>query len=118
MEDWSFEKEYGFPPPRIVGPYIGVVIHKHVLSESIVITDDIMDVQKWTSNVGRLFNVGSACYKGERFKDWEDLPKVGEWVVFKVNAGPLLKYRGIDISIMYDDAVKGIVKDPSYVTRD
>lgn len=115
---WSFEAEHGFPILCPVGPYIVVEIYKRNMSETIAIIDSIKDSQKWTSNVGRVSAIGNACYKDDRFKDWDILPKIGDWVVFKVNAGPVLKFRGIDIAIMFDDAVKGIIEDPEYVSRD
>jgi hypothetical protein len=116
--EWTFEKQHGFSPLRAVGPYIAVEIYKHKLSETIAIQDSVTNMQKWTSNVGRVFSIGSACYKGDRFKDWDELPEIGDWVVFKVNAGPVFKYRGIDVAIMFDDAVNGITEEPSYVSRD
>jgi hypothetical protein len=116
--EWTFENQHGFAPLRAVGAYIAVQIYTPIKSDVLIMADSVKAMQKWTSNVGRIFSIGSACYKGDRFKDWDELPEIGDWVVFKVNAGPVFKYRGIDVAIMFDDSVNGITEDPSYVSRD
>jgi len=119
-EEWDFNKAHGFNPPRAVGPRMVVQQYKHQLSEIIEITNATRSNQKWESNVGRLIGLGSACFKGDQFKDWseEDKPKIGEWITYKVNAGPVTKFRGIDIIVMYDDAINMKIDDPEHVSRD
>jgi len=123
MMSYSFEEEFGFEPPRVVGAYMAIAVHKHIMtgthSESLEIPEDVKEKQKWASIVGRVVKLGSACFKGDAFKYWEDVPKVGDWIVFKPNQGPMIEYRGkVDLLLMYDDAIKAIIEDPFFVTRD
>jgi len=64
--------------------------------------------------------LGSACFKGEQFKDWDpsDFPKIGDWITYKVNSGPTVKFRGVDIVVMFDDAMNMKLEDPEHITRD
>lgn len=119
-EDWDFANFYGFNPPRPVGPYMAIQLHKNTLSETIEIAQETRNNQKWISNVGRVIALGSACFKGEQFKHWNDndIPKVGEWVTYKPNSGPVVKFRGIDVVIMFDDSITMKIENPDYVTRD
>lgn len=120
----EFKDRHGFNPPIPVGPNIVIEIYKHEISETIEIVKTARDRQKWESNVGRVCKIGGACYKGERFKHWpvEELPKVGDWITYKVNSGTIFKYgptgQGVDIMTIYDDCILNIVEDPSYVIRD
>jgi hypothetical protein len=118
--EWTFEKEHGFAPPKPVGPYMVVQLYTQKLSDIISITAETRSGQRWISNVGRVINLGSACFKGEQFKDWDesDFPKIGDWITYKVNSGPTVKFRGIDIVIMFDDAMNMKLEDPEHITRD
>lgn len=118
--EWTFEKQYGFRPPKAVGPYMIVELYTPKLSDVIAITNKTRGDQKWISNVGRLISLGSACFKGEQFQHWseDDIPKVGEWIHFKHNAGPVNKFRGVDIVTMYDESINMQLEDPEHVTRD
>jgi len=122
MEEFDFEKEYGFKPPRMVGPYTALILHKNIMagtaSDVIDIPEEMVEKQKFLSNVGRIVYKGDACYKGERFKDWTDLPSIGDWVVFKANSGPVLRFRNIDMTFIFDDSVIAIIENPAHVTRD
>ena len=119
-KEWDFEKFYGFRPPKAVGPYMIVELYTPKLSEEIIITSKTRSDQKWISNVGRLISLGSACFKGTQFEHWDesDIPKIGEWIHFKHNAGPVNKFRGIDIVTMYDESINMKLEDPEHVSRD
>lgn len=118
--EWTFEKQYGFPPPKAVGPYMIVELYTPKLADAIVLTNKTRSDQKWISNVGRLISLGSACFKGEQFQHWseDDIPKIGEWIHFKHNAGPVNKFRGVDIVTMYDESINMKLENPEHVTRD
>jgi hypothetical protein len=119
----EFEERYDFNAPRPVGPQVLIEVYKHEMSEVIEITEQSRDRQKWESNVGRVCKIGGACYKGERFKYWpqEELPKVGDWITYKVNAGTIFKYgppgKGVDVMIIYDDYILSVIENPAYVVR-
>jgi hypothetical protein len=119
----EFEDRNGFNPPRPVGPNILIEVYKSEMSDVIEITGQTRDRQKWESNVGRVCKIGGACYKGERFKYWpsEELPKIGDWVTYKVNSGTIFKYgppeKGVDVMTIYDDCILNVIENPEYVTR-
>lgn len=123
-ESWSFEKEHGFNSPRPIGPRILVQSYIKELSDTIISPDKVNEMQKWESIVGRVCKIGSASFKGERFKDWatEELPKVGDWVTFRPGSGTLKKYgpagKGVLTLTIYDDAIDEVVEDPAYVDRE
>jgi len=126
-EKWSFEKEYGFNPPRPLGARVcieqyvkseesgaGIKLAKSEMSKRLDVADCI---------VGRVVKIGSACFKSEDFKHWDkaDLPEVGDWVTFKITPG-WKKYgppgKGVCVITMFDDAINEKIEDPSYVSRD
>jgi hypothetical protein len=122
-EEFSFEKQFGFNGPRPVGPKIQLEIFVKKLSTTVETTGMTHEMQKFESRVGRVCKIGSACFKGERFKDWskDELPKVGDWVVFKPGAGNMYKYgppgKGVLVMNLFDDYIDDIVDDPNYVDR-
>jgi len=97
-----------------------VQLYKKQLSSTLEIVKETRDQQRWSSNVGRVVYLGSACFKGEQFKDWDpsDFPKIGDWITYKVNSGPTVKFRGVDIVVMFDDAMNMKLEDPEHITRD
>ncbi len=119
---FDFEKEFGFTPPRMVGYNLALVVHKNIMSgtksEILDMPEELIEKQKYLSFVGRVCDKGSACWQGDRFKHHELTPQIGDWVVFKPNAGLLLQYRGIDMFFTVDDAILSVIEDPTYVTRD
>ncbi len=124
QEAWSFEKEFGFNSSRPIGPRILIQIYIRELSKVIDVSGKTKDFQKWESIVGRVCKIGSASYKGERFKDWaiDELPKIGDWITYKPGAGTLKKYgppgKGVYTMTIYDDAVEEIVENPEYIDRE
>ncbi len=143
MEDtWSFESEFGFEPPRPLGDRVCIMRYVKKYSETIIASDSAEDRAKFESIVGRVVKLGSACFKGDSFKDWdkEDLYKVGDFVTFKVNPGTWLKYGPKDmenasvslihgapikdgrerpvLTVVFDDAINSIVENPDYVERE
>lgn len=119
---FDFETEYGFKPPIMVGAMLAVSIHKHVVtgtqSEVIDLPEEAIERQKWASISGRIVAMGDACFEGTDFQHWSAFPKIGDYVVYKTNAGTRLNFRGIDMIFMYDKAIDSIIEDPAHVTRD
>lgn len=123
-EKWSFEKEFGFNPPRPLGDKITVMQYVKKLSDLIAVTESTIKMQESECIVGRVVRLGSACFKSENFKNWdkEDFPKVGDWVVFRLNPGYWYKYgpqgKGVNVMTIFDDAINEKVEDPSYIDRE
>lgn len=143
MEDsWSFEKAFGFNPPRPLGDRVCIMRYTKKYSDTIIASNEAEDRIKFESIVGRIVKLGSACFKGDTFKDWDakDLYKVGDFVTFKINPGTWFKYgpqsmekdeislihgapskQGVErpvLTIIFDDAINSIVEDPNYVERE
>lgn len=120
--EYSFEEEHGFKPPRMVGFNVAIVLFKNILSgtqsETLQVPESVIEKQKYLSLVGKVVYIGKASFKGERFKDYELIPKEGDWVVFKPNTGPIINFRGIDMIFTVDDAILSIIDEPGHVTRD
>jgi hypothetical protein len=111
-------------------------------SDTIIAANEAEDRAKFESIVGRVVKLGSACFKGDSFKGWDekDLFKVGDFVTFKVNPGTWFKYgpqemENAEISlihgappkarierpvltIVFDDSINSIVEDPNFVERE
>lgn len=102
VEDtWSFEKEFGYEPPRPIGGRVCVMRYVKQFSGVIDSTEETSARSKYESIVGRVVRLGGSCFKGEYFKDWieEDFFKVGDFVTFRVNPGTWFKYGKEDIFI-------------------
>jgi hypothetical protein len=143
MEDsWSFEKEFGFNPPRPLGDRVCIMRYTRKYSDTIIASNEAEERAKFESIVGRIVKIGSACFKGDKFKEWDanDLYKVGDFVTFRVNPGMWFKYGPAEmdkpeislihgappkeakekpvLTIIFDDAINSIVEDPAYVDRE
>lgn len=143
MEDsWSFEKEFGFNPPRPLGDRVCIMRYTKKYSNTVLAANEYEDRIKYESIVGRVVKLGSTCFKGDSFNNWdsEDLYKVGDFVIFRVNPGTWFKYGPPDmeysspsiihgappkqarerpvLTIIFDDALHSIVEDPNFVERE
>jgi co-chaperonin GroES (HSP10) len=117
-EFWDFEKEGGIEPPRVVGEHMALEVYwPKSTSGGIELAGMTQQISKFSSVVGKVIKLGSGAYKGERFQHWTDLPKVGDWVTFKPNSGDIFAFRGVPITIIYDDKVTSIIEKPEYVER-
>lgn len=143
MEDsWNFEKEFGFNPPRPLGDRVCIMRYTKKYSDTIIASNQAEDRAKFESIVGRIVKLGSACFKGDSFREWdsEDLYKVGDFVTFKVNPGTWFKYGPQEmessapslihgappnvgrerpvLTIVFDDSINSIVEDPNFIERE
>lgn len=125
---WSFEKEFGFKPPRPLGDKVSIMPYVEKISEIIVQTDSTEENLRRETIVGRIVNMGSYAFKDDSllrpsFIGWakEDIPMIGDWVTFRVNSGVRYKYgppgKGVVVMTIYDQSVMDKVEDPSYVER-
>jgi hypothetical protein len=141
------EESLGFEPFHVVGWQIAVKVFtrpeelKPFKTEdgrmvSIVIPEEARAHDKFVNCVGLVLNQGPLCYTGKYFqesifmrifrflfgqfmKPSRLVPwcKIGDWVVFDRNAGPQINYRGVPITILEDKNIRGVVPDPTFVSR-
>lgn len=75
------------------------------------------DISKERDNyqlsVGRVLMVGSAAFKDIKFKDWDYLPDVGDYVTFYKYEGSYAKISGVECQWLQDAYIMGIVPDPT-----
>lgn len=77
----------------------------------------IIDNSKGIYNeiVGYVAKIGKCCFSGERYKNWGNWYKVGDWVVFPRHAGIRFTYKKLPVFSIVDDAPLLIIKDPREV---
>ena len=69
------------------------------------------------SIIGLVVDMGSGAYADkERFPDgpW---CKEGDFVMFRMNAGPRFTIAGIEYQLMNDDSIEAVVDDPTGIQR-
>lgn len=119
------KSRYGFYAPLPVGWNILVEIYvrgensfaqkEDGTQSSILLPATDLKHDKWRSYIGLVIDLGSAAYKGERFRYSGPLCKIGDWITFRRNEGLKMNYRGIRMETMPDDCVDCIIEDPSFV---
>ena len=65
--------------------------------------------------VGYIAKIGKCSFSGERYKDWGNWYKVGDWVVFPRHAGIRFAYDKLPVFSIVDDAPLAVIKDPRKV---
>jgi len=65
-------------------------------------------------SVGRILMIGSAAFKHEfKFKDWDVIPKVGDYVTFYKYEGSFAKYKNVECQWLQDAHIIAIIPDPA-----
>lgn len=74
----------------------------------------IMDNSRAIYNeiTGYVAKIGKCCFTGERYKEWGNWYKEGEWIVFPRHAGTRFTYKNLPVFSIVDDAPIAIIKDP------
>lgn len=65
--------------------------------------------------VGYIAKIGKCSFSGERYKEWGEWYKVGDWVVFPRHAGIRFVYDKLPVFSIVDDAPLAVIKDPKKV---
>ncbi len=75
------------------------------------------DISKERDNyqlsVGRILMIGSAAFKGDKFKDWTIKPQEGDYVTFYKYEGSFAKINSVECQWLQDAYIMGIVPDPT-----
>ena len=95
----------------VVLPFKGVEKTKGGL----LLTDNAIEEQQLTTNVGLILNMGSDAYADKNKFPNGPWCKKGDWVVFARYAGSRVKIEGGEIRILNDDEVLAKLKDPKDV---
>lgn len=81
--------------------------------------DSAIDRDQYHSCVGRILMLGGCCFKGDKFKDWEIFPEVGDYVKIKKYQGILNTWTNpetgeeVKIQEIEDILLRIILPDPS-----
>ena len=87
-------------------------------SGGIIKAQETLEAEELLTYVGQIVAMGSQCYKavtrsGIDLNKEEVKPKVGDWVVYGVYGGTMVRMAGGGkYLIANDDAILGIVRDP------
>lgn len=84
----------------------------------IYLPDRTKDNAKYNAVVGMVLKLGPDCFKTGPFKDSNEKGcEVGRWAVFSYKNPDKIDFNGVSFAFVYDDALKGFVKNPSKITR-
>ena len=138
-------KQLGFEPIRPCGYNILIMLYLRperirpltdengnpILDEdgqqvSLILPDELAQVDKWVSCVGLVLALGPDAYKDpQRYGRSGPWCKVGDWVMIPRNAGhqfndhgPHLQMRGIPMQIVPEDCILNVIDEPARIKRD
>ncbi len=103
VDGWDVVVRLYMPPAKTIG--------------GIWLTDKALEEGEYTNCVGLVVKIAPGCYKDARYEDTGSFCNVGEWRVFPRHAGYKIKYKGMPIFIMKEDAIGPLVDDPRDVNR-
>jgi len=103
------EKDEMAKIPDPTGWRIVILPHKGVekTKGGVLLSDQAIQEQQWTTNVGLVMKLGPMAYK--------DKDKEKDWVIFARYAGSRLKIDGGELRILNDDEILGVVDSPEDV---
>jgi len=82
-------------------------------SKSILERPDVAkERDKMQLGVGQILMMGDAAFKGEKFKYWEVIPQVGDFVKWEKYSGTFDTENGVDLVDLQDYMIIRIVKNP------
>lgn len=62
--------------------------------------------------VGYVAKIGHCAFTGERYKEWGEWYKIGDWVAFPRHAGIRYTYKDLPVFSIMDDSPLLVVSDP------
>ena len=87
---------------------------KEYVRKSGLILDNSKGIYK--EIVGYVAKMGSHCFTGDKYENWKDWYKIGDWVVFPRHAGIRFTYDKLPVFSIVDDAPLGVIKNPTKVS--
>ena len=103
--------------PEPTGWRIIILPHKGVgkTKGGVLLSDQAIQEQQWTTNVGLILKMGPMAYKDTKKFPTGPWCKEQDWVIFARYAGSRLNIDGGELRILNDDEILGVVKDPEDV---
>jgi chaperonin GroES len=103
--------------PDPTGWRIVILPHKGVekTKGGVLLSDQAIQEQQWTTNVGLVMKLGPMAYKDKDKFSTGPWCKEKDWVIFARYAGSRLKIDGGELRILNDDEILGVVDSPEDV---
>jgi co-chaperonin GroES (HSP10) len=113
-DEWITEEnvEDPSPLPEIPGYHILVrpVSVKQATKGGIILPDSTKSDMAYLTTVGRVLKIGNLAYQDSKF-DGKPWCKEGDYVCYGKHTGDKFLYKGVQLLLIFDDAIKMVVKD-------
>jgi co-chaperonin GroES (HSP10) len=113
-DEWITEENVKDPSPlpEIPGYHILVrpVSVKQATKGGIILPDSTKSDMAYLTTVGRVLKIGNLAYQDSKF-DGEPWCKEGDYVCYGKHTGDKFLYKGVQLLLLFDDAIKMVVKD-------
>jgi co-chaperonin GroES (HSP10) len=83
----------------------------------ILLTDETIQEQSYTTVTGLVLKMGPDCYKDENRFPNGPWCKKGDWIIFGRYAGSRFGIDGGEVRILNDDEIIAVVKDPEDILQ-
>ena len=121
-DEWITEENVKDPSPlpEIPGYHILVrpVSVKQTTKGGIILPDSTKSDMAYLTTVGRVLKIGNLAYQDSKF-DGKPWCKEGDYVCYGKHTGDKFLYKGVQLLLLFDDAIKMVVKyakdlDPTF----
>jgi co-chaperonin GroES (HSP10) len=113
-DEWITEENVKDPSPlpEIPGYHILVrpVSVKQTTKGGIILPDSTKSDMAYLTTVGRVLKIGNLAYQDSKF-DGKPWCKEGDYVCYGKHTGDKFLYKGVQLLLLFDDAIKMVVKD-------
>lgn len=117
MSDWLNEEDTPIPDDLPVPIYWRMLVMpikpQKVSKGGIVLPSEVQATEEWMNYIGKVVSMGGCAGKSARYEGETNIPKVGDWVVYGKYAGQKLTHKGVKLTLVNDDEILAIVKDPA-----
>lgn len=81
-------------------------------ASGIIVSDKMQKAETVASTVGYIAKMGPDCYKDKDRYEAGPWCKVGDFVLFGRYAGARIQRKGLEVRILNDDEILGLIDDP------
>ena len=120
-EGWDNDIETEAAPDHPTPMYWRVLVMpvrpRKVSKGGILIAEEARNNADFLNFIGKIVATGPLAFMSESYKgiDSNELPKVGEFVIYGRYAGQPLEHRGVKLLFINDDEILGRVPDPESI---